>query len=203
VRDTPARVGLRAVLPGGSGGDVFKLSILVGSHNLIEDGSGGLPDTITGNPMLGPLADNGGPTLTFALLPGSPALNAGDDALAVDVNGNRLAFDQRGPGFKRFAGTVDIGAFELSPKDRAEDLIAQIDDLVAGGSLNSGQANALEAKLEAALQKIDDGRISVAINELNAFIKQVQSYVKAGTLSAAEGAALIEAADELLASITI
>jgi hypothetical protein len=175
----------------------------VGSHNLIEDGSGGLPDTVTGDPMLGPLADNGGPTLTFALLPGSPALDAGDDTLAVDANGNPLAFDQRGPGFKRFAGTVDMGAFELSPKDGGEDLIEQIDDLVAGGSLNSGQGNALEAKLEAALQKIEDGQTSAAVNELNAFIKQVQSYVKAGTLSAAEGDALIDAANDLLASIAI
>src|SRR5262249_58992696 len=34
---------------------------------------------LTGDPMLGPLADNGGPTKTMALLPSSPAINAGTD----------------------------------------------------------------------------------------------------------------------------
>ena len=49
-----------------------------GNFNLIEDGSGsGLTGTVTGDPLLGPLADNGGPTQTHALLPGSPALDAG------------------------------------------------------------------------------------------------------------------------------
>lgn len=57
------------------------------------------------------LADNGGPTLTHALIPGSPAVNAGDDLLAVDTDGNALTTDQRGEG--RFLGTVDIGALEV------------------------------------------------------------------------------------------
>ncbi|TWT35311.1 hypothetical protein KOR34_02010 [Posidoniimonas corsicana] len=59
------------------------------------------------DPLLGPLADNGGPTQTHALLPGSPAINAGDPALAS-------GFDQRGAPFLRDDGAgVDIGAFEL------------------------------------------------------------------------------------------
>jgi hypothetical protein len=94
-------------------GDIFNSGTLSGGHNLIEDGSGGLADTITGDPMLGPLADNGGPTFTQALLPGSPALNAGANPLALDAAGAPLTFDQRGPGFARFVGTVDIGAFEF------------------------------------------------------------------------------------------
>jgi hypothetical protein len=111
-----------------SGGDVFPLGSTLGggenriefegSHNLIEDGSGGLPDTITGDPQLGPLQDNGGPTWTHALLPGSPARNAGSNALAVDSTGAPLTFDQRGPDFARQVGsTVDIGAFESPPLD--------------------------------------------------------------------------------------
>jgi len=60
------------------------------------------------DPKLGPLADNGGPTQTMALLPGSPAVNAGDDALADAVG---LTTDQRG--LPRVAGSaVDIGAYE-------------------------------------------------------------------------------------------
>jgi hypothetical protein len=59
------------------------------------------------------VADNGGPTLTIALLTGSPAINAGINALAVDQNGEALDFDQRGAPFTRInGGQVDVGAFE-------------------------------------------------------------------------------------------
>ena len=64
------------------------------------------------NPLLGPLADNGGPTLTHALLVGSPAINAGDNTIASNAG---LTTDQRGPGFPRIGNggtTVDAGAFE-------------------------------------------------------------------------------------------
>jgi len=62
------------------------------------------------DPRLGPLANNGGSTQTMALLPGSPAINAGSNALTpVDTQ-----YDQRGAGYSRIGdGTVDIGAFEL------------------------------------------------------------------------------------------
>lgn len=57
------------------------------------------------SPKLGPLADNGGPTQTRALLIGSPALDAGNTTLTAD---------QRG--LPRPQGNADdIGAFELQP----------------------------------------------------------------------------------------
>jgi hypothetical protein len=57
---------------------------------------------------LGSLANNGGPTKTMALLPGSPAIDAGDDVWV-----GTLATDQRGTGFARVVGAhVDIGAYE-------------------------------------------------------------------------------------------
>jgi hypothetical protein len=62
---------------------------------------------------LGSLGDNGGPTFTRALLPNSPAINAGSISLAVDENGAPLAYDQRGTGFARvLGGAVDAGAYE-------------------------------------------------------------------------------------------
>ncbi len=94
------------------------------ADNLIgTGGSGGLTSGTNGNqvgvanPGLGPLADNGGPTQTIALLAGSPAINAGSNALAVDPATNQpLLYDQRGPGFPRIVGgTVNIGAYEYSP----------------------------------------------------------------------------------------
>ncbi len=66
------------------------------------------------DPKLGPLADNGGLTKTHALLPGTPALDAGNNDFAVNTKGFRLPYDQRGPGFRRIVGeTVDIGSFEV------------------------------------------------------------------------------------------
>jgi hypothetical protein len=58
------------------------------------------------DPLLGPLQNNGGSTRTHALLPGSPAINAGSNPLG-------LATDQRGADFPREAGgRADIGAYE-------------------------------------------------------------------------------------------
>jgi hypothetical protein len=64
------------------------------------------PGTIGGDPMLLPLHDNGGPTKTHALRPGSPAVDAGNTVSGYEV-------DQRGTGFPRVLGPfADIGAFE-------------------------------------------------------------------------------------------
>lgn len=78
----------------------------------------GVSDGVDGNLVgqaadLGPLADNGGPTLTHRPAADSPAVDAGSDTLAVDENGDPLPTDQRGAGFPRLAGLyVDMGAVE-------------------------------------------------------------------------------------------
>jgi Big-like domain-containing protein len=70
-------------------------------------------DTLRADPLLGPLADNGGSTLTHALLPGSPAIDAGFASAAI-------AWDQRGEGYPRsVGGSVDIGAYEAPLADQA------------------------------------------------------------------------------------
>jgi hypothetical protein len=64
---------------------------------------------MVGDAGIGPLADNGGPTQTQALLPGSPAIDAGSPSKG---NGNPAACertDQRGVPRK---ARCDIGAFE-------------------------------------------------------------------------------------------
>jgi hypothetical protein len=77
-----------------------------------NDGIGGFNgpgDQINTDPMLGPLQDNGGPTFTHALLPGSPAIDAGDPNFTPPP-----FFDQRGPGFNRVVnGRIDKGSFEV------------------------------------------------------------------------------------------
>lgn len=77
---------------------------------------GGINGNPVVNPLLTPLQNNGGPTQTLALIPGSPALDAGSAALALEPNGQPLQVDQRGPGFPRtIKGTCDIGAVEEGP----------------------------------------------------------------------------------------
>jgi hypothetical protein len=94
------------------------------SGNLVGDPNGG--GVI--DPLLGPLADNGGPTHTHALLPGSPAINAGDPDFSGPPD-----HDQRGMSYVRVSeGHIDMGAFETQPA-RAGDFdgnaVADIDDV--------------------------------------------------------------------------
>jgi hypothetical protein len=97
-------------------------------HNLVGNADGSTGFTADGDQAgdsigpgltpLGPLANNGGPTQTHALLPGSTAIDAGDNCVTEpahcgDANIPTLTTDQRGAGINRLVnGTVDIGAFE-------------------------------------------------------------------------------------------
>jgi CSLREA domain-containing protein len=107
-----------------------------GSGNIIgsNEGLGGVTVVSTANPMLAPLADNGGPTKTFGLIAGSPALDVGDNAA---ISG--LSFDQRGTGFNRIVnGTVDIGAFEgvyNNPPVAQNNTVTTVEDVTRAFSL--------------------------------------------------------------------
>jgi hypothetical protein len=110
--DGMARIG-NTVLKTGPMGRNLSSDVRSVGYNLSNDnGSGVLTapgDQINTNPMLGPLQDNGGPTLTHALLTGSPALNKGDPNFTPPPD-----FDQRGAGYPRVVnGRLDIGSFEV------------------------------------------------------------------------------------------
>jgi hypothetical protein len=80
-------------------------------HNLersTDCGFTGSGDLQNKDPRLGPLQDNGGPTLTMALAPGSPAIDAGGGAPCAATT------DQRGVARPQGAG-CDIGAYESAP----------------------------------------------------------------------------------------
>jgi hypothetical protein len=68
-------------------------------------------DILDTSALLGPLANNGGTTLTHALLKGSPAINAGNPTGCVDWTGALLTTDQRGFG-RHLSARCDMGAFE-------------------------------------------------------------------------------------------
>ena len=86
-------------------------------YNLSSDGTcnfNGPGDLNNTNPLLGPLQNNGGPTQTQALLPGSPAIDAGNPNGCTDGSGHLLKTDQRGAPRpdKEDTGGCDMGAFE-------------------------------------------------------------------------------------------
>ncbi|HEV3204865.1 MAG TPA: choice-of-anchor Q domain-containing protein, partial [Gemmataceae bacterium] len=99
------------------------------NNNLIGDGTGssGIVNGVNGNivgtgsnpvdPQLGPLRNNGGFVLTRALLPGSPAVNSGNNTLFTGPSDER--------GYPRIVGgTIDMGAYELQRLDPAHALFA-------------------------------------------------------------------------------
>ena len=94
----------------------FRGALASQGHNLIgsTDGlTGATPADLTGlDPMLLPLGDYGGPTRTHALRPGSPAIDAGDDAVLLPPL--NLTTDQRGSP-RKVGSRVDIGAVEFNP----------------------------------------------------------------------------------------
>jgi hypothetical protein len=90
--------------------DLSNGATVTASTSIIQNSSGvPVAGTFsTANPLLGTLKNNGGRTVTHALLAGSPAIDAGSNINAPGPT------DQRGPGFNRIInGAVDIGAYEF------------------------------------------------------------------------------------------
>jgi hypothetical protein len=131
-------------MAGGGGPDVFGAVTTNSAYNLIGNGDGlsGIFNGINGNqvgsggtpinPILAPLGNYGGLTQTMALLPGSPAIDAGSNVLASTTTDER--------GFSRITnGTVDIGALEV------QIYIAYSTVPSGGGSLYTALTNANQA----------------------------------------------------------
>ncbi len=96
----------RSIVAGNVGDDCVGGVMLSDGYNLDGDGTCAFfsaGDLSAVSPLLGPLADNGGPTKTHALLPGSPAL----DAASVTCS----ATDQRGV-IRPQGASCDMGAYE-------------------------------------------------------------------------------------------
>jgi hypothetical protein len=106
VKSSGSSVSNTLLATNSPGGNWLGMVIDLG-HNLSSDlsclftNSGSLNAC---DPILAPLRDNGGPTLTMALLPGSPAIDAADSSAAP-------ATDQRGV-LRPVGPNSDIGAFE-------------------------------------------------------------------------------------------
>ncbi len=92
-----------------------------GGYNVYDDSSNSCDlhaagDQLSSSLHLGPLADNGGPAETVALLAGSAAINAGNPGGCTDAFGHALATDERGVARPEPAGgRCDVGAYEVAP----------------------------------------------------------------------------------------
>ena len=98
------------ILAGNTPDDCFQsaTSVLVSEGYNLESGTScdctEATDLQNTNPLLGPLANNGGPTLTHALLLGSPAIDAGSCDAATDQRGVSRP--------QPTTGACDVGAVE-------------------------------------------------------------------------------------------
>jgi hypothetical protein len=124
-----------------------------------------------GAQFLGPLADNGGPTKSHALLPGSPAINAGDPNAVAGANGVP-EFDQRGEPFTRiFGGRIDIGAFEAQSLI-VDTLVDENDGDYSHGDFSLREAIELANQIEGEntiefASSLAGGTIQLTIGQLN------------------------------------
>jgi CSLREA domain-containing protein len=111
---TQAVILENTIVANNAGGDCGGIFISHG-NNLDSDNTCGLvdPDDLPGtDPLLGLLADNGGPTRTYALENGSPAIDAGDNTIcpATDQRGEPRPEDGDGDG----TAVCDMGAYETA-----------------------------------------------------------------------------------------
>jgi cysteine-rich repeat protein len=132
-------------------------------YNLIEDPTGCVIDgdstgVMTGqSPRLAPLADNGGPTQTHALMPGSPAINLGNPATPGSGGTACEAIDQRGVS-RLQTSRCDMGAYENACGNGTLDAGEECDD----GNTNDGDCCSATCKREPGIDVDGNGNIDVA-----------------------------------------
>jgi len=157
-------------------------SICQGDNTIIN----WLDGNIDADPLFVNSAEN-----DFRLLPHSPCVDAGDpnyiaEPKDTDLDGNPRIVN----------GRIDMGAYEVQPLGPDElllDLIDYIDEL----NLHGGTTNSLLAKLEAALEKLEDSNDATAVNLLEAFINAVEAQ-SGKKISEADADELIAAAEEII-----
>ena len=129
---------------------------------------------------------------TTDLDPGTTYIVTISGAVSVGIPGGDAGVQQV-PVIFNFT-TITINA-------QINNLIGEVEAIRDTGTLNNGQANALITKLEGVLDKLDRGNTTPAINTLNAFINQVNSFIDEGILPPEVGQTLIDAANDLIGQI--
>ena len=180
------------------------------NHNLIGDAAsaGGLTHGVDGNmvgnagsgtiditSVLDPqLADNGGPTLTHALVAGSPAIDAAHSSLQYDQRGWWRMADGNGDG----NSASDIGAYERVTLSGLLSVLGdQIRSLSAEGTLSHGEATSMSQFLKLAQREITRGQLSKAAHFFGLFNDRVTRLVESGRLSLTTASLLTDAAGSI------
>ena len=140
------------------------------NYNDVQAGSGcAFSGTTTNNIepaanlLLGPLADNGGPTLTRALFPGNPAVDQIPPAVCRDLLGAAPVPDQRGVA-RPIGPQCDIGAYEGAPA-----LAPYFRNLVVNGDAESSPGSPSGAWVGAAGWFVKSGQFTVVPYNANGF----------------------------------
>ncbi len=89
-----------------------------------------------------------------------------------------------------------------TPEAGAEVLTSDIEQLVTAGTLNSGEGNSLTSRLDAAVKQLDRGNGGAAINQIQAFINQVNALIMSKRVTPEEGQLLIGAASVMIGQIS-
>jgi hypothetical protein len=211
--------------------DNFGSSLLSLGFNLDSDGSCAFTDPTdlpSVDPMLAPLADNGGVGPTHGLMPGSPALDHipadqcfslinndwdretdedpvdgidNDGDLRIDEDPVEYAvIDQRGADRPAGAG-CDIGAFEgeATAETVIESLIVDVEELIEAGEINYGRGRSLIAELQVALWFLEfKNGERIAIMRIELFIIKVERLMDKGDLDPDLGNELLAKANAIL-----
>jgi hypothetical protein len=180
------------IIAGNSANDGPDVSVFIPftsqGYNLIGKGDGGSSSFTNGSngdqvgtsgspldPKLSALGNYGGPTKTHAPLAGSPTIDAGSNALAVDANNNPLTADQRGLA-RTVNGKVDIGAVEvpLPPVITlmgANPMTVECHSLFTdpGASVSENGAGSLPATTTGSVDANTPGSYTLAYNAVAAF----------------------------------
>jgi hypothetical protein len=111
------------------------------------------------------------------------------------------SFDPSTGTFSVPARTTAVFVGERSATEQIDLLIGDVESLVAAEILNNGQGNALISKLENIRRRIEHGKIRPAVNQLVAFIQQVQDFVAEAILTPEQGAVSPFPAERCLPSL--
>jgi len=127
----------------------------------------------------------------------SAAVGAG--VYAISVFGQNASTD--GAFSLNWTVTLNLASVVVSPAQATTNLINLIADPLSGLVLTAGQASSLTDKLNNALASINAGQNKQAINQLQAFVNSVQTYLKAGKMSAQTASTLTVAANAIITSL--
>lgn len=120
------------------------------------------------------------------------------DSIVV-VTGNSKRFDLR---FDMATIKYRQTFVHLAIAQKLTLVAAEVNNLVNWGDLTQGNGNALKVKLNAALQKVNQGNKNAAINELSAFVNQTEAFVRTNKLIPEYGESLIAEADDIILELS-